>query len=121
MAGEFSVDGHELHEAPLPGRENKFVITETEAWFLPFEDNTRAPTLHDMLAALVDLEDEEVKRKFEDGRILVGYVSGKTREVAVDNWPIDPDSDDEVVKTRMREIFPRAEYFIGTDDERYPL
>ena len=121
MARERSIGEHRLHEHPVPGRKNKFVITENEAWFLPFEDNVRAPTLHEMITTLVDLEDEAVERKFEDGRILVGYVAEKTREVTVHNWPIDPDSDDEVVKKRMRDIFPHAKYFLGTDDERYPL
>ncbi|MDP9437658.1 MAG: hypothetical protein M3P49_02780 [Actinomycetota bacterium] len=118
---ERRVRGIRLHEEPVAGRNNKFVITEEGAWFLPFEDNTRAPTLAEMLAEIVELEDEQVEHRFEDGRILVGYVAGETREVTIDNWPLEPGGDDEAVKRRMKEIFPQAEHFVGADDERHRL
>ncbi len=31
------------YETPVAGKENKFVVTEDPAWFLPFEDNATAP------------------------------------------------------------------------------
>lgn len=42
MAKERIVRGLRLHEQPVSGRHDKFAITEEEAWFLPFEGNTRA-------------------------------------------------------------------------------
>ena len=36
MVRELSVGGHRLYEILMLGRENKYVITEDEAWFLPF-------------------------------------------------------------------------------------
>ncbi len=69
----------------------------------------------------IDLEDEQVERKFDDGRILIGYVAKEIRKVAIHNWPIDPDGGGEVVKRRIRGIFPHAEYFVGAEGERHLL
>lgn len=74
-----------------------------------------------MLAALVNLGNEQTERRFEDGRILVGYVVRETREVALNNWPIDPDSNSEAVKKRVKEVFPYADHFIGVDGEKCSL
>lgn len=121
MANEHGVDGQELYKAPVGGRDNKFVITPNEAWFLPFEDNGSVPMLCEILAGVVDLSHEPAERDFEEGRILVGYVAKQTREVSIHNWPLDLGSDGEAVRRRMREVFPKAKHFVGVDDVKYEL
>jgi hypothetical protein len=38
------VSGMSKHyETPTAGKENKFVVTDDRAWFLPFEDKATAP------------------------------------------------------------------------------
>jgi hypothetical protein len=52
----------------------------------------------------------------------LGYVEKETRELSVHNWySADDMVDSEVVKRRIREIFPNAEYFEAADYERYKL
>ncbi len=121
MADERSVGGHRLRKAPVGGRDNKFVITASEAWFLPFEDNGSVPMLYEILAGVVDTSRETTERDFDEGRILVGYVAKQTREVSIHNWPIEPGGNTEAVKRRMREVFPNAKHFVGVDDERCDL
>lgn len=81
------------YETPVVGKENKFVITENEAWFLPLED----------------------------GRILAGYVAKESREISIHNWPIDDDPDTETVKRRLKTVFPSARRFIGVEGNIYYL
>lgn len=121
MADERSVGGHRLREAPVGGRDNKFVITASEAWFLPFEDNGSVPMLCEILAEVVDISRETTEREFEEGGILVGYVAKQTREVSIHNWPLNSGGDGEAVKKRVREVFPQAKHFVGVDDEKYDL
>ena len=108
LAEEHLISMHRLHEVPLPGKENKFVITETEAWFVPFEDNSSAPLLAEILVLVlhIDLADEEavaeVGAKLEDGRILLGYISGEGRDISVH---LLPGSHDVAVRSRLREVF----------------
>jgi hypothetical protein len=120
-ADEHGVDGHRLHEAPVGGRDNKFVITPNEAWFLPFEDNGRVPMLCEILAEVVDISRETTEREFEEGGILVGYIAKQRREISIHNWPLDSGGDSEAVKKRVREVFPNAKHFVGVDGEKYEL
>lgn len=121
MTSKHDVGGHRLHEAPVGGKDNKFVITPNGAWFLPFEDNGSVPMLCEILAEVVDISRETTEREFEEGGILVGHVAKQAREVSVHNWPLDPESDSEAVKKRVREVFPYAQHFVGVDDEKYGL
>lgn len=108
MGAEHAINGHKLYRAPLAGRENKFVITENEAWFLAYEDNANAPRLSEILAWMlrINLSDgeavAEVDTKLEDGRILLGYVSREGNEVSVH---LPPDSRDASVYRRLEEVF----------------
>src|SRR5215213_8949307 len=107
MVRERSIGEHRLHEHPVPGRKNKFVITEGEAWFLPFEDNTSVPSLGEILAEVlgIDLSDEEAvaeaDAKLEDGRVLLGYVSADGRDVSVHSLP---DPQNMTVRRRLAEV-----------------
>lgn len=102
------VDGQRLYREPVPGKENKFVITADEAWFLPFEDNARAPWLIEILRVVADadLEDDQVvetlDRQLEEGSIIMGYVSKETGKVSV-HLPDEPAS--KIVRRRLDQVF----------------
>ncbi len=108
MVSEQTVGEHELREVPLPGRENKFVIKDDEAWFLAFEDDASVPPLVEILVRVldIDLADEgvvsEVDAKLEDGRILLGYVSEDGKDVSVRSLP---ERHDLPVRKRLTEVF----------------
>lgn len=124
MAEGHMIKGYKIHESPVLGKLNKFVITEDQAWFLAMEDKAQLP-FREILPEIFDFSNEEamdlVEAKLEDGQILLGYVTKETGEVEVHTWPLDRDSGSETVKRRMREIFPHAEYFEAADRERYQL
>lgn len=108
MVREHSVVIHRLQEVPIPGRQNKFVITENEVWFLPIEDNVSATLLAEILVQVlrIDLSDEEavaeVDAKLEDGRILLGYVSREGRGIFAHSLP---GSHNVSARRRLKEIF----------------
>ena len=85
---------------------------------LPFEDRATAPTFVEILPELVEDLDGD---KFENGRILVGYVAKETREVSIYNWPNDNEPDTETVKNRLKTVFPSAGRFVVVDDNTYYL
>ncbi len=122
MAEGRMIKGWKVHESPVPRKLNKFVITENQAWFLAMEDRSEL-TFADIFPELLDSPADD--DKVADGRILFGYVDKETREVSVHNW--FPDSNDshyvdiEVVKRRLREIFPHAEYFESSGGEKHQL
>jgi hypothetical protein len=105
---ERDIEGEKLYEKPVSGKENKFVITEEEGWFLPFEDNTVAPTLSEILTAVVDADFSDPKvvedydRRLENGLVLLGYVSKDTGAVSVH---LPDESIGEDMKGRLDEVF----------------
>ncbi len=107
MAKELRVRGLRLHEEPVAGRHNKFVITEEGAWFLPFEDHANTPPLAEIIVGVlrIDPSDEEVvaevDARLQDGRVRLGYVSGEGRNISVHSLP---DSHD-VVRRKLTEVF----------------
>lgn len=110
MTGEHSIVISRLQEAPIPCRENKFVITDTEVWFLPLEEGeTDPPLLAEVLLAVFgdQLDDEafveELDARLEDGRMLLGYVL-KCGSVEVHSLVDDPSP---AVRARLRELFGR--------------
>lgn len=98
--------GMKLHEQPVLDAHNKFVITEDKTWFLPFEDNATAPTLGEILAAVVDLSNPAIEnsydQKIEDGLVFLGYVDKETREVSI-HLPDKPLNED--MRVRLDEVF----------------
>ncbi len=121
MLGERGMGVHRLYKVSESDRDNKFVITPNRAWFLPFEDDGSVPMLYEILAGVVDTSRETSERDFDEGRILEGYVAKQTREVSIHNWPLDPGSDGEAVKKKVREVFPYASHFVGVDNEKYDV
>ncbi len=116
-AREILVRGRGLLNGPTPGVTNKFVVTEAEAWFLPLEDNTQAPTLYEMLVAIFGeaLEDEEfsdeLDAQLEDGRLLLGYVR-ESGEVEIHSLL---DAPGPAARARIRDVFGREFGMVGDD------
>ncbi len=67
----------ELHDHPVQGQKNKFVVTEEEAYFSPVASGD-VPRFVDILAEIFDLDDPEVVEvlddKFDSGRLILGYL-----------------------------------------------
>ncbi len=116
-AREILVRGRGLLNGPTPGVTNKFVVTEAEAWFLPLEDNTQAPTLYEMLVAIFGeaLEDEkfvdDADARLEDGRLLLGYM----RESGAIEIHSLLDAPGPAARARIREVFGREFGMVGDD------
>lgn len=77
----------QLYEEPLYHCENKFVITEDRAYFVPVTGSLDGLSMVDILASIFDLEDEEVVREVDGklfgGRLILGYFDSSTKEVIV--------------------------------------
>ncbi len=74
---------------------------------MPFEDNTSAPPLVEILVQVlrIDLADEEVDARLEDGRILLGYYASREgRDISVHSLPESHDVPVPVRK-RLKEVF----------------
>lgn len=117
MKDNLEVRGRRLFKEPAPGKRNKFVITEDEAWFLPIEDNAIAPRLIELLTAVVgdDRPDEEtveaLDRKLEDGLILMGYASERAREVSIHSPTRNLDN--ESVRKRLDGVFGKGSWNVA--------
>lgn len=100
MDREIWVNGTKLESKPLDDHDNKFVITEDEAYFVPLVD---APQFVEILSEIFDLDDpsvfKDVEERLSEGRIILGRYSSK--KILVDN-PLEPN---EYVQKRIREVF----------------
>jgi len=67
----------ELHNRPVPGQKNKFVVTEEEAYFFPVVSGD-VPSFADILTEVFDLEDPEV-------------VTGRKKTMAGSSWATEAD------------------------------
>lgn len=94
-----------LYEGPLYHCENKFVITEDCAYFVPVIRTLDGPSMVDILGCIFDLEDEEVMREVDGelfgGRLILGYFDPSTKEVIVHSHG---DTSDYLVK-RIKDVF----------------
>lgn len=95
-----------MFEHPLPYYyENKFVITDDRAYFVPYRRELDWPIMRDILGEIFDLDDpeiiEEVDGRFSEGRIIVGYYYPSTKEVVI-QVPLETS---EYVEKRIREVF----------------
>ncbi len=99
MDREIWVNGTKLRTKPVEDHDNKFVITEDEAYFVPLVD---APQFVEILSAIFDLDDpsvfKDVEERLSDGRIILGRYS---REIFIDS-PLEPN---EYVQKRLKEVF----------------
>ena len=94
----------ELHDHPVPGQKNKFVVTEEEAYFFAVVSGEDVPSFADMLIEVFDLEDPEVLKmldeKFDSGTLILGYLEL--------NGELDihvPLERNEYVEKRLKEVF----------------
>jgi hypothetical protein len=89
----------------MDGYEQKFVVTEDEAYFVPYFRSTDAPTMIEILGEIFDLGSPEVVkdvdgRLFGD-RIILGYYHPSTKEVII-HTPLETS---EYIARRMEEVF----------------
>ncbi len=93
----------DLHNRPIEHVENKFVITEDAAFFVPYVDNT--PTMVEILEEIFDLNDPEIYREVDGklfgGRIILGHYDPSTKEVII-STPLETS---EYVEKRIEEVF----------------
>ena len=85
--------------------DNKFVIAEQRAYFVPYHRVLCFPPLRDILWEIFDLDDPEVYRevegRFAEGRIIVGDYFPGSREIIVQF----PKESDDYVEKRIKEVF----------------
>ena len=94
----------ELHNKPANDVENKFVINEERAYFLPCQDRAEAPQFIEILGEIFDLDGpayEEVDQKLSEGKIILGYYDPSSEEVDV-HLPLEINDH---VQNRLREVF----------------
>jgi hypothetical protein len=88
--------------------ENRFVITEDKAWFVPYRRELDWPAAMEILAAIFDLDDpavhESVDRMLDDGLIVIGSYFPSSGEVIV-QVPLEPS---EYTRERIGEVFGDA-------------
>ena len=103
MVGEKRVT---LLERPLTYyHENKFVITEDEAYFVPYSRELDWPPMRDILEQVFDLGDPKVYKdaqdRFSEGRIIVGYYYPRTGHAEI----VFPEEKGGYVQRRIEEVF----------------
>ena len=95
----------EIYKQSLEGYESKFVITEDEAYFVPYLDRMDAPKMIEILGEIFDLDDPEVYREVDgklfSGRIILGHYDPSNKEVVV-STPLETN---EYVEKRIKEVF----------------
>ena len=92
----------ELHDHPVSGQKNKFVVTEEEAYFLPVLPDD-APRFVDILVEVFDLDNPEAVKvldeKFDSGKLILGYLEA--------DGELDlhvPSNRSEYVNKRLKEV-----------------
>lgn len=96
----------DLFEHPLDYYgENKFVITENRAYFIPYRRELDYPNMKAILMEIFDLNDPEtyegVKARFSEGTIIVGSYFSSTRQRIIDT----PPDVNEYVEKRLKDVF----------------
>ncbi len=94
-----------LFNEPLESSENKFIITEDAAYFVPFIKALNRPGTIDILAHAFDLEDPEVysdvSGKLVGGRIIRGHYDPSTKEVVI----MGPSEPSAYLARRVKDVF----------------
>ncbi len=93
----------ELHNHPVSGQRNKFVVTEEEAYFLTVASGD-VPRFVDILAEVFNLVDSEVVKAldgmFDSGKLILGYLEA---DGGLDiHVPLERS---EYVERRLQEVF----------------
>ena len=94
-----------LFDEPIESCENKFIITEDEAYFVPFIKTHNKPGTIDILAHVFDLEDPEVyadvSGRLIGGRIIRGHYDPSTKEVVI----LGPTEPSAYLHRRIKDVF----------------
>ena len=95
-----------LFERPVAYyHENRFVITEDKAWFVPYRRELDWPRAIDILAAIFDLDDpavhESVDHMLDGGSLIIGSYFPSSGEVIV-QVPLELS---EYTRRRIGEVF----------------
>ncbi len=92
----------ELHDHPVPGQKNRFVVTEEKAYFFPVASDND-PRFVDILAEVFEVKDPEVvealDEKADSGKLILGYLEA--------NGELDihvPLEQNEYVEKRLQEV-----------------
>jgi hypothetical protein len=76
-----------LYEQPVDGHEQKFVVTEDEAYSVLYIREMDAPKMIEILGEILDLDDPEVVREVDGkvfgGTIILGYYDPSVKEVII--------------------------------------
>ena len=84
---------------------NLFVLTEHRAYFIAYRKEFNWPIMRDILMEIFDLDDPEVytdvKGRFSDGKIIIGYYYPKSGHITV----VFPEERSEYVQRRIRVVF----------------
>ena len=88
--------------------DNKFVLTENRAYFVPYRSELDWPPVRNVLGEIFNLDDPEVfgevRARLAVGRIIVGDYFPKTEEVVI-QVPLDISG---YVTRRIKEVFGDA-------------
>ena len=95
-----------LFDEPVPYcHKNRFVITEEQAYFVPYRREFDWPHVRDILGEIFDLDDPEVYRevdgRFSEDRIIVGSYYPSTEGVVIE-VPLETSG---YVRRRIEEVF----------------
>ncbi len=94
-----------LFNEPIESCENKFVITEDRAYFVPFIKTLNKPGTIDILVHAFDLEDPEIYRevsgKLIAGKLIRGHYDPSTKEVVI-MGPTEPSA---YLERRIKDVF----------------
>ena len=55
-----------IYRQSVEGYQNKFVITEAESYFVPYDDKSDAPRMIEILREVFDLDDPKVHEEVDD-------------------------------------------------------
>jgi hypothetical protein len=93
----------ELHNHPVSGQKNKFVVTEEEVYFFPVAHGD-VPRFVDILAEIFDLGNPEVEKALDEvldsGKLILGYLKADGElDIHV------PLEQSEYVEKRLEEVF----------------
>ena len=105
MDKEIWVNGTKLQPKPVDDHENRFVITEDGAYFLPYLNRDDAPAMIEILGEVFDLDDPEIFRevddKLDEGSIILGDYRPSTEEIII-HTPLETSN---YVEKRIGEVF----------------
>jgi len=94
-----------LYGQPVEGYENRFVVSEDRAYFVPYLDRMDAPKMVEILGEIFDLDNSEVFSELDGklfgGRIILGTYNPSNKEIII-HTPLETS---EYIEKRIKEVF----------------